>query len=176
MKALFAILSVLLLFQIQTQAQDIPDSLRPNLYIEKDLDTVFTDIVNTGAKLKLPLYFEPFTQGQFYGFMHQGTASTIMGQRIDSTAFLTVTANLNREVFLKQGAELIEELDMETLEGRPAKMFIIRFMAGKTPINRMMFFTGDLQSTVLLTANYPELFATLLRDVVLSSFMTVQYK
>lgn len=38
-----------------------------------------------------------------------------------------------------------------------------------------MFFTGDLNSTLLLTANYPEIFSELLKDVILSSFITVQY-
>ena len=71
--------------------------------------------------------------------------------------------------------ELIEELDLETLEGRPAKMYLIKFMADKTPVHRLMLFTGDLNSSLMLTANYPEIFSTLLKDVILTSFLTVQY-
>ncbi len=156
-------------------AQEGLDSLKPELYIEKDLDSVYSEMVNTGAILKLPKYFEAFSQGNYQGYIHKGTATTILGQKMDSTAFLSVTANLNKEVFLKQGSELIEELDLKTLEGRQAKMYIVRFMADKTPVNRLMFFTGDHQSTLLLTANYPEFFSSLLRDVLLSSFMTVKY-
>lgn len=176
MKRIFFILTVLMACQLTLLGQNSLDSLRPENYIKKDLDSVYSELINTGAKLKLPLYFEPFVQGEYYGFMHSGTATTIMGQMMDSTAFLAVTANLNKEVFSKQSAELIEELDLKTIEGRPAKMYVIRFMSEKVPINRMMFFTGDMQNTLLLTANYPELFASLLRDVILTSFMTVQYK
>lgn len=176
MKRIIFILTVLLAGPLALLGQSSLDSLRPENYIKKDLDSVYSELINTGAKLKLPLYFEPFVQGEYYGYMHGGTATTIMGQMMDSTAFLAVTANLNKEVFSKQGAELIEELDLKTIEGRPAKMYVIRFMAEKVPINRMMFFTGDMQNTLLLTANYPELFASLLRDVILTSFMTVQYK
>lgn len=176
MKRFIFILTILFTSQLTLSAQGGLDSLRPENYIKKDLDTIYSELVNTGAKLKLPLYFEPFVQGEYYGYMHAGTATTIMGQMMDSTAFLAVTTNLNKDVFAKQGAELIEEMELKTLEGRPAKMYIIRFMAEKVPVNRMMFFTGDMQNTLLLTANYPELFASLLRDVILTSFMTVQYK
>lgn len=175
MKHVYLFLSLIILPVVTTMAQNYSDTLKSKLYIEKDLDTVYSDIVNTGARLRLPLYFAAFSQGEHYGYMHKGTATTIIGQRMDSTAFVTVTANLNQEVFLKQGAELVEELELETLEGRPAKMYIIKFMADKTPVHRMMFFTGDLNSTLLLTANYPAAFATLLKDVILSSFITVQY-
>jgi hypothetical protein len=156
-------------------AQNYSDTLKSKLYIEKDLDTAYSEFMNTGARLRLPMYFEPFEQGKHFGFLHKGTATTIIGQLMDSTAFVTVTANLNKEVILKQGAELIEELDLKTLEGRPAKMFLIQFMADKTLIHRIMFFTGDINSTLLLTANYPAIFSDLLKDVLLSSFITVQY-
>lgn len=175
MKHIIWVLSWLLLVSPGLKAQNYTDSLKSKLYIEKDLDTAYSEIVNTGARLKLPLYFVPFSQDDHYGFMHKGTASTIIGQKMDSMAFISVTANLNKEVFLKQGAELLEELELETLEGRPAKMFIIRFTADKMPVHRIMFFTGDLNSTLLLTANYPEMFSGLLKEVILSSFITVQY-
>ncbi|MPM12343.1 hypothetical protein SDC9_58696 [bioreactor metagenome] len=175
MKPFLLYLSLFLVPALSISGQNYTDSLKSKLYIEKDLDTVYSEIVNTGAKLRLPLYFTAFSQDDHYGYVHIGTATTIIGQKMDSTAFLSVTANLNKEVFLRQGAELLEELDLKTLEGRPAKMYILRFTADKTAINRIMFFTGDLNSTLLLTANYPELFSELLKDVILSSFITVQY-
>lgn len=175
MKQFLLYISLFLVAFSPALGQNYTDSLKSKLYIEKDLDTAYSEIVNTGAKLRLPLYFTPFSQEDHYGYVHIGTASTILGQKMDSTAFFSVTTNLNKEVFLKQGAELIEELDMKTLEGRPAKMYLLRFTADKTKINRIMFFTGDLNSTLLLTANYPELFSELLKDVILSSFITVQY-
>lgn len=175
MKVIFLFISMLVLAHTAVFAQNYTDTLKSKLYIEKDLNAEYSEIMNTGAKLRLPLYFEPFNQENHYGYIHKGTASTIIGQKMDSTAFISVTANLNKDVFLKQGAELVEELELQTLEGRPAKMYIIRFMADKTPVNRIMFFTGDHQSTLLLTANYPEIFAEILKDVILSSFITVQY-
>lgn len=176
MKKLSCLLTTLFWISFSAFGQMNADTIKAELYIAKDLNPEYSELINTGASMRLPLYFEPFTQGQYTGFIHKGTASTIMGQRMDSVTFMSVTANLNKEVFLKQGAELIEELEMKTLEGRPAKLFVIRFMADKTPINRMMFFTGDHQNTLLLTANYPELFSSLMRDVFLSSFMTVIIK
>ena len=175
MKSFILYISLFLIVINTGFGQNYTDSLKSKLYIEKDLDTLYSEIVNTGAKLRLPMYFAPFSQDKHHGYVHVGTATTIIGQKMDSTAFLSVTTNLNQEVFLKQGAELIEELDMKTLEGRPAKMYLLRFTADKTKINRIMFFTGDLNSTLLLTANYPELFSELLKDVILSSFITVQY-
>ncbi|HBG70892.1 MAG: hypothetical protein A2W93_08810 [Bacteroidetes bacterium GWF2_43_63] len=175
MKHIYLFLSLLLANCLSVFSQNYNDSLTSKLYIEKDLDTVYSEIINTGARLRLPLYFTPFSQGEYHGYMHTGTATTIIGQKMDSTAFISVTANLNKDVFLKQGAELIEELDLETLEGRPAKMYLIKFMADKTPVHRLMLFTGDLNSSLMLTANYPEIFSTLLKDVILTSFLTVQY-
>lgn len=154
------------------------DESKPNFddYIIKDLDSVYTEFTNSGASLKLPLHFVPFSQNNYSGFIHTGTASTIIAQVIDSASFLSVTANMNAEVFIKQGAELISEIDMKTEEGRPAKAYILRFTIDNTPINRIMFFTGDYQSTLMLTANYPELFAGLLKNVFLASFLTVKFK
>lgn len=158
-------------------AQNISDSLNFNTYISKDLDTVYSEFINTGASIRLPMYFELFTQDKYTGFIHKGTASTILAQRIDSTSFLSVTENLTQEVFLKQGAELIYELEVQTNEGRQAKFFIIKFITtNDVPINRIMFFTGDHQNTLLLTANYPEFFAGLMKNVFIASFMTVKFK
>lgn len=154
------------------------DNGKPDLdaYILKDLDSTYTEFINSGASIRLPMHFEPFTQNEHNGFIHVGTASSIMAQMIDSTSFISVTANMTKEVFLKQGAELITEIDLKTEEGRPAKAYILRFVVNDVPINRIMFFTGDYESTLLLTANYPELFAGLLKNVFLASFLTVQFK
>lgn len=156
------------------QAQDSGlDSIKRSLYIEKDLDSNYVDITNTGARFKPPKYFEPFAQGEYYGFMHKGTGANIIGQFLPGTPFISIATNMNKETFEKQGAILLEQFDFKTIAGAPAYVFIIRFEANKVPINRIMFFTGDYQNTILLTANYPELFSSLLREVMLTSFSTV---
>lgn len=175
-KYILIFISFLFFSLTYVNAQNTSDSLDFNTYISKDLDTVYSEFVNTGASIRLPMFFELFIQEKYTGYIHKGTATTIIAQKIDSTSFLSVTTNLTQEVFLKQGAELLYELETQTEEGRQAKVFILRFTANDVPINRIMFFTGDHQTTLLLTANYPELFAGLLKNVLLASFMTVQFK
>ncbi|PLW93217.1 MAG: hypothetical protein C0592_06775 [Marinilabiliales bacterium] len=176
MKRLVLLLFISQLFVNTGFAQNTADEPDWGDYISKDLDTVYTEFINSGASIRLPLHFEPFTQGQYEGFIHKGTASTMIAQFIDSASFISVTTNMNEETFLKQGAELISEIDLKTNEGRQAKAYIIRFTVKETPINRIMFFTGDHQSTLLLTANYPELFAGILKNVFIASFLTVKFK
>lgn len=171
---MFILAALILSVYTESKAQNsTADSIKRTLYIEKDLDSNYVDITNTGAKFKPPKYFEPFAQGEYYGFMHKGTGANIIGQFLPGTPFISITTNMNKETFEKQGATLLEQFDFTTIAGVPAYVFIIRFKANEVPINRIMFFTGDYENTILLTANYPELFATLLREVMLTSFSTV---
>jgi len=164
-----------LMFVLMANAQTLPDTVFITDYIKSDLDSQYTSLSNTNIKLMLPQHYMLITQGPEQIYVHTGTASSIVWQKMDSVAFVSVTSTLNQETFIKQGFTLKEQFDLKTIEGRPAKVFRLSFTVDNVPMTRLIFFTGDIQTTIMLTANYPDVFAELLQNVMIASFSTLRF-
>ena len=151
------------------------DSIGIPVDVRKDLCDTLTLLPGTHAKIRLPHYFEPFAYEKFAGFIHKGTSTSILANEYPGTVFTTITSQITQSTFTKQGAELLEEFDLKQTDGRPAKVYIMRFKTKTAPVIRIMCFTGDYQTTYNLIANIPEVVSNLIRNVILESFRTLEY-
>lgn len=158
--------------QVQTP---VYDSIGIAVDIKKDLNDTLTALPNTKAKIRLPRYFESFTNGKVTGFLHKGTSTSIIAYEYPGTAFTALTNSISDTMFSKQGAVLLETLQLTGMKGTPATAYIIRFQTKTAPVIRIMYFTGDYQTTYYLMANIPEVVSKLIRNVVLESFKTLEY-
>ncbi len=192
MKIKYTFLLVALLFfcqniasaQIQGQTPSQPD-VKAQTYVydstgipvdlAKDLNDTLTPLPNTNAKLRLPRYFEPFANGKIVGFLHKGTSSSIIAYEYPGKAFTALTSKISDTTFSKQGAELLEVLTLKQNDGSPATAYVLRFKTPTAPVIRIMYFTGDYQTTYYLIANVPEVVSKLIRNVILASFQTLEY-
>jgi len=158
----------------QTQPHYL-DSVAVHVNIDKDLTDSLTTLPNTHAKLKLPKFFEPFKMDKHEGFIHRGTSTTILGFEYPGTPFTALTKSLSDSTFSSQGAELLQIMQFKLSDGREATAYILRFKTSTADVIRIMYFTGDYQTTYYLIANIPEVVVKLISSVILSSFQTLEY-
>lgn len=175
----FSLFTIINLFQyVDAQVNpsgNVYDSLGISVDKNLDLNDSLTPLPGTNARMRLPRYFEPFTFEKFNGFLHKGTSTSIIAFEYKDVAFTMMTQGLNDSVFIKQGAELLETLDLKQNDGSPAKAYIMRFKTQTAPVIRIMYFTGNYHTTYYLMANIPEVVAKLIRNVILTSFQTLEY-
>jgi len=143
--------------------------------VQRDLSDTLSILPGTHAKLRVPRYFEAFTYEKFSGFLHKGTSTSIIAYEYPGAAFTAITNQMSDSTFSKQGAELIEVLDLKRSDGSPAKAYIVRINTKTAPVIRIMYFTGNYQTTYYLIANIPEVVSNLLRNVILESFKTLEF-
>jgi len=144
--------------------------------VQRDLSDTLSVLPGTHGKLRVPRYFEPFTYEKISGFLHKGTSSSIIAYEYPGAAFTAITNQMSDSTFSKQGAELIEILDLKRSDGSPAKAYVVRIKTKTAPVIRIMYFTGNYQTTYYLIANIPEVVSNLLRNVILESFKTLEFK
>jgi hypothetical protein len=158
--------------QVQTP---VYDSVGIVVDLAKDLNDTLTAIPNTNAKIRLPRYFDSFSNGKVTGFLHKGTSTSIIVYEYPGTPFTALTNSITDSVFIKQGAVLLETLQLKARNETPAIAYVIRFQTKTAPVIRIMYFTGNYQTTYYLIANIPEVVSTLIRNVILESFKTLEY-
>lgn len=157
-------------------SQDLTDSVSYSEFVTKDLDKKYSSFKNTDVKIRLPLHYKEFSNEKISGYIHAGTASSIVANEMNETPYALVTDSLNKERIEGSGAKLKEQENSETYNGNPAKFYFMEFTVEDVEVIRVMFFTGDYNKTVLLQANYPKAFDKLLRSVIKESFRTVKFE
>jgi hypothetical protein len=158
-----------------TSATYVYDSTGIAVDIAKDLSETPVELPGTRAKMRLPKYFEAFAFENKSGFLHEGTSSSILSYEYPGVAFTSITNQMSDSTFLQQGAELLEVLDIKQADGKIGKAYIVRFETPTAPVIRIIYFTGDYQTTFYLIANIPEVVSKLLRNVILESFKTIEF-
>ena len=151
------------------------DSVGIKVDPKTDLADSLTAIPDTKATIRLPRYFESFSNGKVSGFLHKGTSSTIVINVYQGVAYTSMTAKLSDSVFAKQNATLLQSFETKQNNGDPAMVYIIRFQTKTAPVIRIMYFTGNYNTTFYLSANIPEVVSKLLRNVILASFQTLEF-
>lgn len=152
------------------------DSAQATMHIQKDLDTVYRAFLNTSISILPPKYFVEFSSDKVSGFMHTGTAANIVAFEYNQTPYLVTADTLKQEHLIGQNVTLIGEETVKTNQGFPGKLYFAQFKVDNIDIIRIMFFTGDYNKTVFLQANYPLMFDPLIRQVIIQSFLSVQFK
>jgi len=155
------------------QAQSADSSMDEVLY--KDINSEYRIIPLTEISIRTPLHFDEFTSESFGGFMHKGTAASIIGFEYPESPYVIQNDTLSQDSFTAQGVTLVGEESSKTYEGLACKFYFVKFQVDNVDIIRVMFFTGTYYKTVHLQANYPLAFDNLLRKVIMESFRTVKF-
>jgi hypothetical protein len=151
------------------------DSNQYSSFVEKDIAAEYSDFKNTSIELRLPKHFTKFENENLSGYMHKGTASSIVASERTDAPFMLTQDSIRPEQITGMGVELVSQQDVKTYDGAPAKVFLVEFTVKEVPVRRIMFFTGNYNKTVFLQANYPKGFDKLLRTVIIESFRTVKF-
>ncbi|MBI5541593.1 MAG: hypothetical protein HY951_16145 [Bacteroidia bacterium] len=137
-------------------------------------------IPNTEILITPPAHFK-FVE-KINGFIHLGSSASITATAVDGTSYLQVAEGLTSEYFNTQNAVLISCEDVKTALGMEGKLYTLSFQTTSNDTSkkvlqfeRMMFFTGDYNRTIWLTANYPALLKKLLYPVLRESLLTVKF-
>ncbi len=86
-----------------------------------------------------------------------------------------ITENMTAEHLSKQGAELIENFELRTNDDYNGMVYVMEFTIKEVEFYRLMYFTGDLNRTFMVVANYPKMFDEIERKAVLQSFQTIKF-
>lgn len=115
------------------------------------------------------------------GFIHLATTTSIVCTEIKGFHYTTVVANLTDEKIAQQNAVLKSVEDVTTTFGMPGKLLTISFTLlaknnqKETPFERLMLFTGNLESTIWVSATYPEAVKPFVFDMVRKSLLSVKF-
>ncbi|MHC1705925.1 MAG: hypothetical protein AB9842_00245 [Bacteroidales bacterium] len=177
-KYLFLILVNFIFFQATLKSQTNNSGYDPAgipVNIARDLNDTLSQLPGINAQMRLPRYFVPFEYGQNVGFIHPATSTTLFVREYPGTAFLAYTSTITEELFTSQGAQLLEQFDARQSDGGLAKVYIMRFSTNEGDGIRIIYFTGNMQTMYYILANTPEVVSTMVRNVLLESFKTLEY-
>ncbi|MCK9611720.1 MAG: hypothetical protein PHR81_12620 [Bacteroidales bacterium] len=117
------------------------------------------------------------------GFLHKGSASTIMVSEINNSPVSFTFNHLNPEQFEKDGSTLVNTEKIKTLSGSDALLYTLKFMVtnkddikNNIEFERLILFTGDENTTICLVANYPTLVKSLISEPIKKSLFSVVFK
>jgi len=129
-------------------------------------------LASTTADITPPEYFEKAEQ--FYGYIHKGSASTILIQELAGTSYLLIQQGMTPEYFAQEGFTYISEEEVQTSSGLSGILYRMSFTVQETEFERLMFFTGDYHRTFWLVANYPAMVKDQMFGVMKKSLLTLQ--
>ena len=145
-------------------------------YLDKDIDSIYSEFPETMLQIRLPKYFEEFRSESISGFMHKGTAASIVAFEYEGSPYVLANDTLSQANLTSQNVMLVGSEESKTYEGYPCKFYFVSFQVDNVDVIRIMFFTGSYQKTVFLQANYPLAFDSVLRKVIMESFRTVKFE
>ena len=126
-----------------------------------------------GISITPPRYFVNKDGGQV--FLHIQTSSSMAVDYIGDYPYVMITENMTAEHLSKQGAELIENFELRTNDDYNGMVYVMEFTIKEVEFYRLMYFTGDLNRTFMVVANYPKMFDEIERKAVLQSFQTIKF-
>ncbi len=180
MKISLPILLFVCVFSFYSMSQSnlvITDTVQADQYRITDLQSDYQAFKNTNIKIKPPLHFEVFSSDEVSGFMNPGTASSIVAFEYPETPYIGFYDEIAEEAFSQvDHAEFLGSEEARTVDGYPAIFYFYGFSVDDVEVVRVMFLSGDENQMVFLQANYPLAFDAIIRQVVVQSFLTVQYK
>lgn len=126
---------------------------------------------NPTVRLTPPDQFE--VAAQFDGYIHPGTATTILIQELADTHFQLIRTGLTPEYFASQQLQLLQEEEVTTQSGLGGVLYTVRFTVDEVDFERQMLFAGDYQRTAWIVANYPVLVRQEMAPVIRNSLLSV---
>lgn len=173
----FTFIQLIVLCAFSQNQVVIIDTTQTEMYQKADLDSVYRKFENTSIKIKTPKHFLEFSNDEVSGFMNTGTAASIVGFENEEVPYIGYYEDYAEEAFSQVDyAELIGSKTVKTNSNLSAQFFFYSFVVDKVDVIRIIFVTGDEKQMIMLQANYPQAFDALLRQVVIQSFLTVEFK
>ncbi len=134
------------------------------------------NIANTSASIIPPKHFE--YKADANTLTHKGSLCTILIKEIKGKNYKRITKGLTKKYLTTQEFTLISTEDTKTAKSKNATIIICSFKSRDTKGNsmnftRIMLFTGD-ENTIWITADYPTNHEKLLKDVILTSILSIE--
>ena len=128
------------------------------------------------ASIILPKHFthDPITDK----ISHPGSLASIQVNEVRNRNYKKITDAMTEKYMASQGFILIEKQDTKMQDGNDAILFQCRFKSHDDKGNemdfiRLMLFTGK-ESTIWITADFPECMGKLIETAIISSITSVQ--
>ncbi len=148
-------------------------------------DTVKTEkyyhVKGTNIKIIPPKFFITMPSNPNV-LVHPSTSASIQVNEIKGLGYPLSIKKLTKEYIEQQGAKVIYQKDTLTLDGKKGTLFLIRFKvkgkdANRTEMEyeRFMFFTGDYNNTIWISANYPLIAKETIAPVLLHSVLSASF-
>jgi hypothetical protein len=116
------------------------------------------------------------------GYLHPGSSSSIMIKDMPGSSYQKVVEALQNGQLQKYGNAVTGSEHVQTSEGNNGIIFTLTFTAkskdGKQdiPFERMLFLTGDMNHTLWITANYPEVIKKYIIEELRECMLSVKTK
>ncbi len=113
------------------------------------------------------------------GFLHKGSASTLMVSEITASPFSFILSHFNSENLEKDGAKLTDKIEIKTTSGQDAVLYTLGFAvkskdkSSSVDFERLILITGNETTTVVVVANYPVMIRKLIQDPLKISLLSV---
>ncbi len=127
--------------------------------------------------IEVPVGFEK-VQGQ-NGFLHKGSASTLMINEIKNSPFVFSADHFNAENLEQDGAKLMDKQELKTSSGLDAVLYTLALSiksndnTTNVDFERMVLITGNENTTVYIVANYPVIIKKLIQETMKTSITSV---
>lgn len=112
----------------------------------------------------------------FNGYIHFKTSSTILIQYISDVAYTQITQNVDDEFFSRNNLTLISQENFQSTDGTSGVMYTSSFVLKGDEFMRIMVYMGDLNNTLWLNITYPKMVEGLVKDLMIESIKSVQFK
>ncbi|PLX05533.1 MAG: hypothetical protein C0594_07105 [Marinilabiliales bacterium] len=134
-------------------------------------DTIYI-IDSTDIAITPPVEFKPFDQ--IHGFIHMATSSTIQVNQIEDAPYLMIVENMTDDHFASQGVTLLSQFEINEPDAK-GYVYVIGFTIKGVDFERIMYFTGDLNRTIWINANYPVMIKPLIYNAMLECVKTAHF-
>lgn len=127
--------------------------------------------------IDVPEGFEAVTNQN--GFLHKGSASTLMVSEISNSPFNFTVSHFNSENLEKDGAKLTEKTEIKTTADQDAVLYTLSFAvkskdnSSSVDFERLILITGNETTTVVIVANYPVMIRKLIQEPLKTSLLSV---
>jgi hypothetical protein len=153
------------------QTQEAADEQSDVNTTEQLMESIGFD--SLGVSIRPPAHFA--VSDDFDGFIHLGSASTIIVQREEGTPYVFYKSKKIEQHFEAQGIQVLGVEELKTNAGKKGLLYKLSFSVEGITFIRLIYLTGDHHSTIILNANYPEMAAELLHDQLMASLLSVTF-
>ncbi len=137
----------------------------------------FYKVTVNNITLDVPEGFEA-VQGQ-NGFLHKGSASTLMIEEIPNSPFSFSADHFNSENLEKDGAKLISKQDIKTSSGQDGVLYTLTVSlknkdnTSSVDFERLVLLTGNETKTICVVVNYPVIIKKLIQEPLKTSMLSI---